>query len=438
MDVRRRGSTQRSGQLLVSLAVLGLALSACSSSALNRTQLAPTTPASSSGTSETSWTSAPVDGNLASRSAASVAARLAGSSMPTLKVQSVDLTGFSSGFALAVGPCGASSPCTDLYVEHSNVLQWSLARRVSLRVSRGGGPGVSQVFFATPKLGWLLGPDLWITRNTGRSWIRERVPGGGGVAGFMRGNDRYAFLAVQPCFYTTERCQAPTQVLERYSLRTGAWRAVGPVISGADPLSVAVAGSRVGVVLSSQAQSGTYHWEFLLSADDGEHFHKLSDPCGAGFVPRSVSLARSEAVGVLCDAPGGFGSAGKRVFLSTSDGRRWSSTPALPPDGDGSALVLAPSLSTVVASSSARSWLFWRGSRSNHWTTTETYYESAGWNDLQFDSTGDGCVVHGGASVNSEPGELLCTTDAGREWGSVLSAVSERDGRRRSTSPVRH
>lgn len=267
----------------------------------------------------------------------------------------------------------------------------------------GDNPAVSKVRFATPRDGWVFGPQLWSTHDGGKTWrqIPESqqvgdVEAAAGVA--------YAVMGGQ---------------LLRTPVGADAWQTVRQVGQSA---TMALHGRAIWVVTG---QSGLTQ---LLTSADGDSWQTRPDLCsklGSDWLLSAVAPVTTSHVFLLCAGDPGGGSESKKLLFSTDGGLTASPTAAEPPRGGIANGISAASDSVVaVAASSGASWVYRSGDGGKTWQAPLQQGDGGvGYYDVGFTTATQGVAIYGQAARIGNPGAtaptLLMTHDAGATWSAV-------------------
>src|SRR5215831_1326875 len=97
----------------------------------------------------------------------------------SFKANSVTWVSAQKGWVLGAARCGKT--CSDVIGTSNGGKKWQLIGTVKAPISNlgKGTPGVTEIRFSTPAVGWAFGQFLFRTSNGGKSWARMPVPGGG-------------------------------------------------------------------------------------------------------------------------------------------------------------------------------------------------------------------------------------------------------------------
>lgn len=302
----------------------------------------------------------------------------------------VDLTWISDqrGWALAAVPCHKGL-CPRVAATRNGGQTWTalptppvVMQDGTVNCARVGC--VSQLRFATPKVGYLFGPGLYQTSDGGRTW--RRVPS-------------RPVEALEPSAGTVVRvvydhggCPGPcTRTVQETTAGSAAWHTLLriPLASGHGGVSSQVAWQGTSVIyvpVYGNLAAGFGQAVIFRSTDGGSSWQQLTDPCfGTGQpVHDTVGLAAAPGgyLAVLCLSRTGTGPA--FVLTSGDYGSSWG-PPRLVPGGTRSNLGL------IAAASPGR------------------------------------LVVASGGVTGSGPFtyRLAVSTDGGRHWSTAVTATAQ-------------
>lgn len=190
----------------------------------------------------------------------------------------------------------------------------------------------SMRFAADGRTGWAYGGALWSTRDGGRTWKRENIPGQvvhleiGGGAG-------YALVE-----------SAGQWTLWQSILSEGSWRQLGVELE--DPGGLAVSSRLIAV--TDRSADETFVW---VSTDDGMTFSTYPTPCSPELDAGTLSVT-VDSLWLACAT----GTAAT-VAVSTDAGATWSKADTGEPLPSANALALGardPSAAVVAVPGAAR------------------------------------------------------------------------------------
>ncbi|MGO9911910.1 MAG: hypothetical protein ACLPQS_12210 [Acidimicrobiales bacterium] len=308
---------------------------------------------------------------------------------------------------------------------------WSLLSSINapiVTIGQSGEKGVTEIRFATTKIGWVFGPELFRTTNGGKSWTSLKIPGGDKQVTSLAANSKTAYAVVSPCQWATSGpCGQQAYSLWRTATLTGsAWKqisvnlapAAGMYNSGAD---VAVYDKTVYVLSSTTNNFGTVVQSKFYASTDGVHFSVPHDPCDA-----SKLLSLSQAVptsatdvALLCEGESSMGETSRSVYRSTNAGKTDISAGTPSPSGDYAELAASPSGNLAVSSSFGASWIFINDTHKTKWTTAVDEGDGGlGWNDIVYVTSKEAWIVRAPAEdiYGLAPGQVFVTHDAGGHW----------------------
>lgn len=259
----------------------------------------------------------------------------AGRAQPGSGSYVLDLTWISdqTGWALSSSRCGSKS-CLGVARTTDGGRSWR-----QLPTAPGAVPGdcqvdcVSHIRFATASIGYLFGPALFLTRDGGAHWVRQR--------GLAVESLEPADGAVFRVAYTHTGCPGPCgRLVQRAAPGSVMWHTVLDVgTPQADSQETDAQITRSGRVVyvpifgNLAAGAGTQHTIIFRSLDNGVHWRRLNDPCGGSGQNVHDAISLAAAPGGLLTAlciPRGRGAAPVYVLTSTDHGSRWSPARPLP------------------------------------------------------------------------------------------------------------
>lgn len=330
------------------------------------------------------------------------------------------------GWVLGAAPCSART-CSYVLGTRDAGDTWQRLGRVNSPIAHIGSPeqpGVTEIRFATARVGFAFAPRLLRTTDGGRSWTRMPVPGNGRQVLDLAGNRTTAVALVSPCGWQRSQGCAGRLTLWRTDTLTGShWTRIPLHLPYSTRGDVAVSGPAVYVVVPQEDLTGKRD-VFYASTDGGRHFAPRPVPCDKPSTP-DVPLVQAVAtsatdVALLCVGNPGFSKAEKLVFTSTDTAVHDHFAGTLGAFGYQSQLAASPSGNLAVASQSDGSFIYLndtRGGRawSRVWATSDG---GAGWNDITYLTDRVAWVVRGPLAGPgfSGRGKLYVTHDGGRHW----------------------
>lgn len=329
---------------------------------------------------------------------------------PGFETQSASFVSAQTGYVLgarncSILPCRALLEKTTDGGKHFTAVN---APDVSLTEHGSATPasGVSSVQFATAGGGWLFGPALWATTNSGKTWKRVTLPG---VVYMMATSGGEAYAAVEPANGGPDQAH-----LYESTVGSGKWTLVHRVAPG-----------------TTLTAFGHSAWTGVAPAiwtttNAGKTWSKLSFACPGNYPsPSEVAAASAADVAIACSNQGDPqpGLSYKEVFVSSNGGRTFHKVPGYPPvAGEVYSLALPvfrPNAITINAASGA-SYFYQTVNTGKTWTKTQYLDGGLGFNDLAYASSTVGYVVHFMGTPYIAYGlGLMKTANAGHTWTTV-------------------
>jgi hypothetical protein len=265
---------------------------------------------------------------------------------------------------------------------------------------------LSGVRFATSKIGWLFGPDLFRTSDGGHTWTRESsaavidVEAAHGVA--MRSTtSRYECIT---CDSRIDRVRLPSTAWNRLSA-TGGYMRPQLLLQGTD-----------AYIVNYPNGAGAGETHFRYSSDRGTTWSDFDDPCAKpphGYRAAGASAAPGGVLVVLCAEVGKSSAA---IQISTDRGKTFGPRHAVPGSFLNAEPIAAATSDTIaVAYSDPHGYgilvsndggITWRRTltRRRSSSTTNRFNPLLGWQDAHTAR----------ASFNSNA--IWTTRDDGRSW----------------------
>jgi len=281
---------------------------------------------------------------------------------PGFRPTSVTFVNGSLGAVIgqANSSCGAG-PCTVMAGTPDYGIHWSKVGAPPTG-RPDGSHGVSQIrFLINEQDGWAYGPDLWATRDGGRHWAQERLPGR--VVDLSTVSGRVFAVAATGCTGTGIGYAAGCTRFSLYTAlaRGGKW---GPVIN-----SVAARVAPGGLQLT--AKHGYLMADGVLYSGplDGGAWTPVST--ASPTTPSCLTNRAGPGPWLLAANPGalylacGSAAAGQppALYVSGDGGQNWQAKGAIPGSGAATSLAVSPDGHLVLAtrtgilySADARTW----------------------------------------------------------------------------------
>jgi hypothetical protein len=338
------------------------------------------------------------------------------------------------GWILGSVPCvkpasGTPGPnCADVIGTTNGGKTWSQAGAVKTNLVQGvqtGPNDVSEIRFASSKVGWVFGPGLFRTTNGGRTWTKTALPKGGKQVVSLAASASSVYAAVSLCAAgsVAGNCDQKGYTFWRTTKLTGAWIRIplkvampaGTYDNGAD---VAVYGKTVYALRSASNAFGTVFHDKFYASTNGVTFAARHNPCVGLALTQVVPISKS-GVDLLCANATGGGQTSKTVYRSTDTGRKDTSAGDPAASGDYPQLAASPSGNLAVSAAFGASYIFINDTGKTSWTVVANEPDGgAGWNDMVYMTNREAWIVHepaaGPCSCNT--GQVFVTRDGGRHW----------------------
>ena len=209
---------------------------------------------------------------------------------------------------------------------------------------------VSQIRFATSRIGYLFGPGLYMTVDGGESWqemtslpVETLEASGGDVFRVVYDHGG----CPGPCNRTVEEAPAGSddwqtllQIPGSLQIPPGALDTASLILEGSRTIYLPIYGNPVG---------GEPFTTLLRSLDGGQTWQRLTDPCISTTTLGDSAIAFAAApdgyMAALCYANGAPDA--PTVLTSSDSGTSWGSRLSVPESSRG--LIAAPSAGTLVA-----------------------------------------------------------------------------------------
>jgi len=325
------------------------------------------------------------------------------------------------GWLLGAAPCGTAT-CSDVLGTTDGGTTWHLAGTVKAPIASlgHGTPGITEVRFGTPAVGWAfgIGAFLFQTTNGGKSWTRMPVPGGAQQVLDLATGPAGTYAVTSYCVLGKPICSHPLGFWRIGAAPGSTWTPITLSLPSNVTANVAVLGKTVYVV-DNQLLHGQP--DKLYASTDGLHFAARTAPCA-----HSQDLALLQAVPIsatsvalLCDGNPGFSKAVKTVYISADTGKTDTYAGQMGLFGIQAELTASPSGNLAVASWSDGSFIYINNTHKTLWTMVEGIGDGGvGWNDPNYVSNTTAWVVYGPADFVG-PGQLWVSRDSGQHWAPV-------------------
>ena len=286
---------------------------------------------------------------------------------------------------------------------------------VALPRSVARSNGVEHVAFGPGGFGYLFGPQLWQTRDSGRTW--QRVRGGKTAALTIAGDHVYRVS------YDHSGCPGPcASRVQRAGIGTTDWLTVDSLGDAGGGANIAASAAVVLVTLSGDPAGGAgdAHTDYVESRDSGAHWHRFNDPCGGRGRSESdtdaVSVRGAEVAAVCAGrsprAPSG-------IVVSHDDGAHFTALRAAPVPllgviGAGSSRLIVGT-GAIVGAGDVGYVLATTADDGHSWTSAVTAHASAASSRLE-PTASISCAMDDSCVYLSEPYHLYVSLDGGRTW----------------------
>ena len=319
------------------------------------------------------------------------------------------------GWVLGAAACGKNA-CAEVIGTTDAAKTWRLIGTVPAPIVRfGGRPGITEIRFATPAVGWAFGTYLFRTSTGGKFWARVPIPGGGKQVLALAASPTQTYAVVTGCAWGAGICPRPLSFWRIPTGGRGGWTRIPLRLPPNDGADVAVFGATV-YVLDEQLQFGRP--DLFYASTDGRHFTARPAPCNHA---KDLALIQAvpmsaDRVAMLCDGNPGFSKAVKTVYVSADTGKTDTYAGQMGLFGIQAQLAASPSGNLAVASTSNGSFIYINDTHKQAWTMVEGIGDGgAGWNDITYVTNSQAWVVYRPAD-SSGTGQLWATHDAGLHW----------------------
>ena len=339
-----------------------------------------------------------------------------GASVPAgFEANSVTWLSAQRGWVLGAAACGKNA-CAEVIGTTDAAMTWRLIGTVGAPIAEfGGRPGITEIRFATPAVGWAFGTYLFRTSTGGKFWARVPIPGGGKQVLALAAGPTQTYAVVTGCAWGAGICPRPLSFWRIPTGGRGGWTRIPLRLPPNDGADVAVFGATV-YVLDEQLQFGRP--DVFYASTDGRHFTARPAPCNHA---KDLALIQAvpmsaDRVAMLCDGNPGFSKAVKTVYVSADTGKTDTYAGQMGLFGIQAQLAASPSGNLAVASTSNGSFIYINDTHKQAWTMVEGIGDGgAGWNDITYVTNSQAWVVYRPAD-SSGTGQLWATHDAGKHW----------------------
>ena len=339
-----------------------------------------------------------------------------GASVPAgFEANSVTWLSAQRGWVLGAAACGKNA-CAEVIGTTDAAMTWRLIGTVDAPIAEfGGRPGITEIRFATPAVGWAFGTYLFRTSTGGKFWARVPIPGGGKQVLALAAGPTQTYAVVTGCAWGAGICPRPLSFWRIPTGGRGGWTRIPLRLPPNDGADVAVFGATV-YVLDEQLQFGRP--DLFYASTDGRHFTARPAPCNHA---KDLALIQAvpmsaDRVAMLCDGNPGFSKAVKTVYVSADTGKTDTYAGQMGLFGIQAQLAASPSGNLAVASTSNGSFIYINDTHKQAWTMVEGIGDGgAGWNDITYVTNSQAWVVYRPAD-SSGTGQLWATHDAGLHW----------------------
>ena len=339
-----------------------------------------------------------------------------GASVPAgFEANSVTWLSAQRGWVLGAAACGKNA-CAEVIGTTDAAMTWRLIGTVGAPIAEfGGRPGITEIRFATPAVGWAFGTYLFRTSTGGKFWARVPIPGGGKQVLALAAGPTQTYAVVTGCAWGAGICPRPLSFWRIPTGGRGGWTRIPLRLPPNDGADVAVFGATV-YVLDEQLQFGRP--DLFYASTDGRHFTARPAPCNHA---KDLALIQAvpmsaDRVAMLCDGNPGFSKAVKTVYVSADTGKTDTYAGQMGLFGIQAQLAASPSGNLAVASTSNGSFVYINDTHKQAWTMVEGIGDGgAGWNDITYVTNSQAWVVYRPADSGGT-GQLWATHDAGLHW----------------------
>lgn len=344
----------------------------------------------------------------------------------SFKATSLTWTSPHNGWVLGTARCGTKT-CTEVIGTTDAGKTWKLLGTIHVPVPQIGNPGtgVTEIRFATTKIGWAFGPGIHRTTNGGRSWTGQPIPGNGKQILDLATTASTTYAIVSPCKFGAGLCGHQPLTLWRTGTSTGrSWTKITLDLPSNDTADVAAHGKTV-YVIDAQRNVNARRDKFYASTDGGHHFQTRPVPCDSQPDIALVQAVPTSATHVALLCLGNLGSpqpgeATKYAYRSASTGKTDTYAGTMPAPGTTVQLAASPSGHFAAESSSGGSFIYINDTSTTTWHTSVFFGDGGrGWNDILYLTDSVAWIIYSPAAYFHGSGKIYVTHDAGRHWHPV-------------------
>ncbi len=301
---------------------------------------------------------------------------------------------------------------------------WRLVASIKAAIPQvgTGGSGVTELRFATAKVGYAFGPGLYRTMNGGTTFSAMPLPGGGKQVLALAANAKQVYMVVSPCTFASGICShKPLGLWRRSLVSKGAWTHVPVSLPINDAADLSLHGTSVYVVDAQRNVTGKL--DKLYASTDGVRFASRPVPCDRFpdiALLQAVATSRT-GVDLLCDGNPGFGKAVKFAYRSSDTGKKYVSAGTMGDSwGIEAGMTVSPTGNMAVASWSIGSFMWINVGRKTAWSMVIGLGDGGrGWNDPTYVSAKVAWVVYSPVDLFNGLGKVYRTTNSGESWHPV-------------------
>jgi photosystem II stability/assembly factor-like uncharacterized protein len=337
----------------------------------------------------------------------------------TFKATSLSFINQNTGWVMGTQPCSGHI-CTRVIETTDGGHSWTPDGKIADSVARNQNmpiPGLTEIRFASPEIGWAYGNQLWATTNGGKRWGRRPLPSGAQqVLAFATGASN-VYAVTSTCKMWTGECNQKPLSLWYTSETGGPWHRVTVALPASDSADLSAFGTSVYVVDTQQGMPDLFY-----ASKDGVTFTARRDPCVRKVDIQLIGVVASSpsTVSLLCDGNPGFSKAQKYVFTSHNRAKNYEWVGQMGIHGIQAQLAVSPSGRYAVASWADGSFIYTNNGQTSKWTFQTAFSDGGrGWNDIQYVSNQTAWVVYSPASYFNGLGKLYVTRNGGKTWGWV-------------------